>query len=179
MKTSAIIIAILFFSVSIQAQNKNVENTTKTTVTTVKVGDKVKKFVKKENVVKVQDIQLKDAKANTKNIEMKNSPVSVTSTTQITNPDGSTRTTSIDRSGYYMFNDTKYKVNLDPQGYTFNTEGLTKPYLLRKTSTNSFIYFNDGKVSVSYFDTDGNLIVETYNDQTDLVEYKKFILVKE
>ncbi len=179
MKTSVILLAILFFSINSQSQNKNVLNTTKTTVTTVKDGmGKNKKYVKKVNVVETQNIELKEAKSNTKNIEMKDSPVLVTTTTKITNPDGSTRTTSVDRTGYYTFDNKKYKVDLDAQGYKFIVEGVSKPLLLRKTSTNSYIYVNEGKVSVSYFDTYGNLIVETYNDKTDAVEYKKYELVK-
>ena len=178
MKTTVIIIAALFLSISGQSQNKNVLNTTKTTTTTIQDGGKAKKFVKKENVVETQQIELKDAKPNTLNVEMKNSPVMVTTTTQITNPDGSTRTTSVDRSGYYSADNTKYKIDLDAQGYTLISDNLTKPYLLRKTSTNSYIYVNEGKVAVSYFDTEGNLIIETYNDKTDAVEYKKFELIK-
>lgn len=178
MKTTVIMIAALFISISGYSQNKNVLNTTTTTTTTIKDGGKAKKFVKKENVVETQQIELKDAKPNTLNIEMKDSPVLVTTTTQITNPDGSNRTTSVDRSGYYLSDNTKYKVDLDAQGYTLISDNVAKPYLLRKTSTNSYIYVNEGKVAVSYFDIDGNLIIETYNDKTDTVEYKKYDLVK-
>lgn len=178
MKTTVILIATLLLSINGQSQNKNVLNTTKTTTTTIQDGGKAKKFVKKENVVETQKIELKDAKPNTLNVEMKESPVLVTTTTQITNPDGSTRTTAVDRSGYYLSDSKKFTVNLDAQGYTLISDETTKPYLLRKTSTNSYIYVNDGKVAVSYFDTDGNLIIETYNEKTDAVEYKKFDLIK-
>lgn len=178
MKTTVILIATLLLSINGQSQNKNVLSTTKTTTTTIQDGGKAKKFVKKENVVETQKIELKDAKPNTLNIEMKESPVLVTTTTQITNPDGSTRTTAVDRSGYYLSDSKKFTVNLDAQGYTLISDETTKPYLLRKTSTNSYIYVNDGKVAVSYFDTDGNLIIETYNEKTDAVEYKKFDLMK-
>ena len=179
MKTTMILIATLLISLNGQSQNKNVLNTTTTTTTTIKDGGKAKKFVKKENVVETQQIELKDAKPNTLNVEVKNSPVMVTTTTQITNPDGSTRKTSVDRSGYYVSNSSKYKVALDAQGYTLSTDdSATKPYLLRKTSTNSYIYVNEGKMAVSYFDIDGNLIIETYNDKTDTVESTKFDVVK-
>ena len=178
MKTTVILIATLLLSINGQSQNKNVLSTTKTTTTTIQDGGKPKKFVKKENVVETQKIELKDAKPNTLNIEMKESPILVTTTTQITNPDGSTRTTAVDRSGYYLSDSKKFTVNLDAQGYTLISDETTKPYLLRKTSTNSYIYVNDGKVAVSYFDTDGNLIIETYNEKTDAVEYKKFDLMK-
>ena len=178
MKTTMILIATLLISINGQSQNKNVLNTTTTTTTTIKDGGKAKKFVKKENVVETQQIELKEAKPNTLNVEVKNSPVMVTTTTQITNPDGSTRSTFVDRSGYYVSNNSKYKVALDAQGYTLSTDSTSKPYLLRKTSTNSYIYVNEGKVAVSYFDIDGNLIIETYNDKTDTVETTKFDVVK-
>ncbi len=178
MKASLIIIASLLFSITSQSQNNNVLNITKTTTTTVQDGGKAKKFVKKENVIETQKIELKDSKPNTLNIEMKESPVLVTTTTQITNPDGSTRTTAIDRSGYYLLADKKFKIDLDAQGYTVVSDNVTKPYLLRKTSTNSYIYVNEGKVALSYFDNEGNLIIETYNDKTDAVDYKKYDLVK-
>ena len=179
MKTSVILLAILSFSIHGQSQNKNVLSTTKTTVTTVKDGlGKNKKYVKKVNVVETQNIELKEAKSNTKNVEIKNSPVLVTTTTKITNPDGSTRTTSVDRTGYYTFENKKYKVDLDAQGYKFIPEGASKPYLLRRTSTNSYIYVNEGKDAVSYFDVGGNLIIESYNDKTDAVEFKKYVIIK-
>lgn len=180
MKAILIVIPALLLSLSGYSQNKNILNTTKTTTRTVKDGTgKDKVFVKKENVSEKQTIELKEASPNSKNIEMKDSPVAVTTTTQITNPDGSTRTTSIDRSGVYMSDNERYKVSLDAQGYRFSSSTSPKPFLLRKTSTNSYIYVNDGKVAMSYFDTEGNLVVETYNDKTDLVEYKKFTVVRE
>lgn len=179
MKTNPIIVAALLLSLSSQSQNKNVLSTTKTTITTVKDGiGKDKVFVKKENVQENQNIELKEAQSDTKNVEIKESPVSITKTTEITNPDGSTRTTSIDRTGYYLLDNSRYKIDLDAQGYTFTSEGIKKPYLLRKTSTNSYIYVNESKVAVSYFDKEGNLIIETYNDKTDSIETKKYTLVK-
>ena len=178
MKPAIILVTALLISLHGNSQNKNVLNTTKTTTTTVLDGGVAKKFVKKENVVETQKIELKDAKPNTLNVEVKESPVLVTTTTQITNPDGSTRTTTVDRSGVYTFENTKYKVGLDAQGYTLASDAATKPFLLRKTSTNSYIYVSQGTVAVSYFDIDGNLIIESYNEKTDAVEYKKYDLMK-
>ncbi len=106
MKTILFGISVIMCTLNSQAQNKNVQETTKSTVTTVKTSEGEKKFVKNENTTEVQNIELKDAKPNTLNIEMKDSPVSVVSTTQITNPDGSTRTVDVDRSSYYTYNGT-------------------------------------------------------------------------
>jgi len=130
MKTILFGISVIMCTLNSQAQNKNVQETTKSTVTTVKTSEGEKKFVKNENTTEVQNIELKDAKPNTLNIEMKDSPVSVVSTTQITNPDGSTRTVDVDRSSYYTYNGTKYKLTLDASGYTMSS-GNQKPALLR------------------------------------------------
>ncbi|WP_298223781.1 hypothetical protein [Flavobacterium sp.] len=178
MKTILLGVSVLLCSLNSIAQNKNVQETTKTTVTTVKSSDGEKKFVKNENTTEVQNIELKEAQPNTLNIEMKESPVSVTSTTQITNPDGSTRTVDVDRSSYYDMNGTQYKLALDASGYTM-TNGREKPALLRKTSTNSYIFRSKNKTAVGYFDTKGNLVLETYDDKSDKVSVETYSVVKQ
>jgi hypothetical protein len=178
MKIIPIICAVSLFSTGMFAQNKNVKDETKTTVTTVKTSEGEKKYVTKENVKEVQNIELKDAQPNTINVETKDSPVNVTTTTRITNPDGSVRTVDIDRSSYYSSNGQKYKVTSDPQGYSVYAEGK-KPALLRKTSTNSYIFRANDKTSLGFFDSEGNLVVEIYDDKSDTITTEKYILVKE
>ena len=177
MKTILFGIAVLLCSFNSIAQNKNVQETTKTTVTTVKASDGEKTFVKNENVKEVQNIELNEAKPNTLNIDMKASPVSVTTTTQITNPDGTTRTVDVDRSSYYASNGNQYKLALDASGYTLSS-GNSKPALLRKTSTNSYIYHTKNKMAIGYFDTNGNLILETYDDKSDRVSVETYNVIK-
>ena len=177
MKTILFGISVLLCSFTSSAQNKNVQETTKTTVTTVKASDGEKTFVKNENVKEVQNIELNEAKPNTLNIDMKASPVSVTTTTQITNPDGSTRTVDIDRSSYYSSNGTQYKLALDASGYTMSS-GNSKPALLRKTSTNSYIFRAKNKTAIGYFDTQGNLVLETYDDKSDRVTVETYNVIK-
>lgn len=177
MKTILLGISVLLCSFTSIAQNKNVQETTKTTVTTVKASDGEKTFVKNENVKEVQNIELNEAKPNTLNIDMKASPVSVTTTTQITNPDGTTRTVDVDRSSYYTSNGNQYKLALDASGYTLSS-GNSKPALLRKTSTNSYIYHTKNKMAIGYFDTNGNLILETYDDKSDRVSVETYNVIK-
>lgn len=178
MKTIFLTMTVFLFSLNSQAQNKNVQETTKTTVTTVKNSDENKKFVKKENVREVQNVELKEPKANTINVEMKESPVQVTAVTKVTNPDGSTRTVDVDRSSYYLSNGNKYKLVSDSSGYTM-MYGNEKPAVLRKTSTNSYVYKSKNKIAVGYFDTNGNLVLETYDDKSDKVTSETFVVVKE
>lgn len=175
MKTVFLSVITLLFSMNIEAQNTQTE--TKTTTLTKKDSDGEHKTVKKEVTKEVQKIELGQEKANTINIPTLDSPVMVTTTTKITNPDGSTRTVDVDRSSYYESSGNKYKLALDASGYVM-TYGNSKPALLRKTSTNSYIYRLKDKVAVGYFDTNGDLIIETYDDKLDKVTIQKFAVVK-
>jgi hypothetical protein len=178
MKTIIIGMIAFLFSLNSQAQNKNVKETTKTTVTTVSNSDGDKKFIKKENVREVQKVELKQESPNTLNIEMKESPIVATSVTKVTNPDGTTRTVDTDRSSYYLSNGTKYRLVSDKSGYTMSY-GDKKPALLRRTSTNSYVYRAKNKTSIGYFDTKGNLVLETYDDKTDKIVSETYVIVKE
>lgn len=180
MKILKLSLALFFVSITFQAQNKNVLKTTETTTTTIKDSDGEKVLVKKEETQEVQKIELQEAKANTINVEIKDSPVEVLKTTQITNADGSTRTVDIDRSGFYQgSNNMKYRVALDSRGYTLSSDATRRPALLRKTSTNTYIYRNRNSTAISYFDTDGNLVVESYDYRNDEVTTQKYLRVKQ
>ncbi|WP_395066505.1 hypothetical protein [Flavobacterium sp.] len=180
MKFISFTLLSFLFTIASVAQNKNVLKTSETTTTTIKDSDGEKKIVKKEDTQEIQKIELKDEKPNTLNIEMKETPVEVIKTTQITNADGTTRTVDVDRSGYYQGeNNTKYKIALDSQGYTLIYDANKKPDLLRKTSINTYIYRNKNTTAISYFDTDGNLVIETYNDKNDTVTTQKYLKIKE
>jgi len=178
MKTTALLLTAFLFSLNGQAQNQNVTNVTKTTVTTVKDSDGEKQIVKKQDVQEVQSIELQNADSKELNKDLKQTPVQVTSTTQITNPDGSTRTVDMDRSSYYESNGQKYQVQLDASGYTITSPQSKKPALLRKTSTNSYIYRTKDQTAIGYFDTNGNLVLETYDDKSDRVSIQTFTKVK-
>jgi len=56
--------AAVLCAVSIQAQNTNVTQTSKTTVTTVKDSDGEKKLVKEQNTTEAQDIKFKDTQGD-------------------------------------------------------------------------------------------------------------------
>ncbi len=173
-----ILIAVAFLlSINLEAQNVNRKVETTTTTRTKKDQNGTQKTVKNAVTKEVQNIELENAKANTSNIPMKDSPVMVTKTTTITNPDGSTRTVDIDRSAFYESDGNKYKLALDASGYLF-TFGDSKPALLRKTSTNSYIFRSENKTAIGYFDTNGDLNVEVYDDKSDKVTIEKFKVVK-
>jgi hypothetical protein len=176
----SILFGILFICATstINSQNKNVKDETKTTTTTVVDSKGEKTYVKKENTREVQNIELKEQEPKNINLDMKDSPVMVKSTTTITNPDGSTRTVDIDRSSYYLLNGKKYNVALDSRGYRILSEDNKEEAFLRKTSTNSFIYRNKNKIAIGYFDVEGNLILETYDPKTDTVSYEKYNVSK-
>ena len=179
MKAIVMAFALLFTSSTLIAQNKNVKDETKTTVTTVKTSDGEKKFIKKENTREVQNIELKEQSPKNINMDVKDSEISVQKTTTITNPDGSTRTVDIDRSSYYILDGQKYEVSLDSKGYRILSDDKKNEAFLRKTTTNSFIYRSKEKTAVGYFDTEGNLILETYDPKSDTVTFETYTVLKE
>ena len=178
MKTLMLATITLLFSMSSQSQNKNVQETTKTTVTTVTTSEGDKKYTTKENVKEVQNIEMNKEKANTLNIDAKNSPVMVTTTTKVINPDGTVRNTDVNRSSYYLSNGTKYQLVQDDLGY-YLVYGSKKPAVLRKTSTNNYFYKSGNKTAIGYFNTDGNLVIETYDNKTDKMITETYVVVKE
>lgn len=108
---------------------------------------------------------------------MKDSPVQVTATTKV-NVDGVSRVIDVERSAYYTLNGQKYQVAIDKSGYTMSIPNTKKAAVLRKTSNNNYIFRNKNKISIGYFDADGNLILETYDDKSDTIIIEKFDLEK-
>lgn len=178
MKNIILATMLLLFSMNIKAQIKNVKETTLTTTKTVNTPTGQKKYVEIENTKEVQKVELGAEKANTLNIPTKDSPTLVTTTTTNINPDGSTRTVDIERSSYYESNGNKFKLEPDPSGYILS-DGSSSASLLRKTSTNSYIFKSKDKTAVGYFDINGDLIVEIYDDKSDKVTIQKYRALKE
>lgn len=172
-----VILSTIAFLFSIQIEAQNTQTEVKTKTTTVKDSDGVHKTVKTEIITKDQKIVLGEESPNTINIPTVDSPVTVTKITKITNPDGTTRTVDIDRSSYYESNGKIYKLELDASGYVI-THGDMKPALLRKTSTNSYIFRSDNKTAIGYFDTEGDLVIEFYDDKLDIVNIEKYRVIK-
>lgn len=166
------------FSLNIHAQNKNVKSEIKTTTTTVNNSKGEKKSIKTQEVKEVQKIEFKDADSNVLNKDIKETPVQVTSITAIT-ADGITNIVDIDRSAYYELNGQKYQVAIDQNGYTvFLPDGKEKA-ILRKTSNNNYIYKAQSITSFGYFDSNGNLVLETYDDKTDKVTVTTYNIIKQ
>ena len=179
MKNQIIGVITLLITLTSQAQNTNVKDETKTTTTTVTNSNGEKTYVKKENTREVQNIELKEEKPNTLNIETKDSPIQVTTTTKITNPDGTTRTVDIDRSSYYILNGRKFNVTSYNNGYRLLSDDKKTTGLLRKTSTNTFIYRNGTKTAIGYFNINGDLVLENYNPKTDEITYETYKVIKQ
>lgn len=174
MKNTIKIAFALLISAGLQAQNTNVTNVTKKTVTTIKDSEGERKVVKEEKIQQRQKIELENGASDALNKDMKNSPVEIVSTTTITNPDGTTRTVSVDRSSSYEFNSTAYRLSLDPSGYVVTNTNNEKIGLLRATTTNSYIFRGEDSISIGYFDVNGNMVLETYDENSDQVTTRTF-----
>ncbi|WP_396179712.1 hypothetical protein [Flavobacterium sp.] len=175
MKNITTLAFALLLSVSIQAQNTNVTQVTKKTVTTVKDSDGTKQVVKEQNTTARQKVELENADSSTLNKDLKDSPVEMVSTTTVTNPDGTTRTVALDRSAIYQFNGSNYRLSLDPSGYVVTDSNNATVALLRATTNNSYIYRTKDSLSIVYFDINGNLVLESYDDNSDKVITRTFM----
>jgi subtilase family serine protease len=178
MKTIILSFAICVLTLNATAQIKNITEVSKTTITTTKDSDGEKQSIKKQDIKEVQNVELENPNSNALNKDMKPTQVDVTSKTQIINPDGSTRTVDLDRSSYYESNGKKVQLSLDANGYSMIMPETKTKTLLRKTSTNSYILKSKNKFAIGYFDTDGNLIIESYDDKSDRVSVETFKISK-
>lgn len=174
MKNIIYIVCLLILPLGLQAQNKNVTEVTKKTVKTIKDSEGERKVVKEQQIQQKQNIELENADSKSLNKDMKQTPVETISTTTITNPDGTTRTVAIDRSSAYQYESDNYILSLDPSGYIVTDANNVKIGLLRATSNNSYIFRGKNSTSIGYFDTNGNLVLETYDDQSDRVTTRVF-----
>lgn len=152
----------LLLSLGLQAQNQNKKTETVQTTTTVKDDKGEHKIVKKEEVKEVQNIELQAVPNGTLNTDIAPSATQATTTTTV-NVDGQERVVDVDHSAYYSYNGEKYHVLTDKSGYTLNSPNNVS--YLRRTSNNSYIYKNKDKFSVGYFDANGNLVLETYDEK--------------
>jgi hypothetical protein len=177
MKTLVIGIIALLFSINIQAQNKNVKSEVKTTIKTVNDSEGEKKIINTQEIKEVQNIEFKDANTNVLNKETKETPVQITKTTKISE-NGITKVIDIEHSAYYNLNGEKYQITADKEGYTVFFPVGTKAAILRKTSNNNYIYKSKNNTSYGYFDANGNLILESYNDKTDKVTVTKYEVIQ-
>ncbi len=178
MKFITLTIVAFLFSLNSQAQNQNVKSEVKTTITTIKDSEGEKKVIKSQEVKEVQNIELKDADSKALNKEIKDTPVQVTATTAIT-ANGITRIVDVDRSAYYNLNGEKYQVSISEMGYDVYLPNNKKAAILRKTSNNNYIYKSKNRTSFGYFDTNGNLILESYDDKTDKIIMETYSIIKQ
>ncbi|HEY0046027.1 MAG TPA: hypothetical protein VGB44_04865 [Flavobacterium sp.] len=166
--------AMLLFGGTVLAQNQNVTDISKTTTTTVRTSDGERQLVKKENVQEVQNVELQNAESNELNKDLKATPVQRTTTTEVTGPDGRTRMVDVDRSSYYTTANGKYRVVLDNTGYSLLSPDNKRAGVLRQTSNNNYIFRGKDKTAFGYFDANGNLVLETYDEKTDKVTVETY-----
>lgn len=167
MKALLFSVAALAFVTGATAQNTNVTDISKTTVTTVKDSDGEKKIITKEDVKEKQNIEFQNAESGELNKDMKATPVQVVETVTVTGPDGKTRVVDVDRSAYYSIGGAKYKVSPDNTGYTMTDATGKRAGLLRQMGNNTYIYRTGNQTSYASFDNSGNLVIQTYDDKTD------------
>lgn len=177
MKKALLTTAILFFGLTLSAQNTNVTKETKTTTVTVNNGERPKKIVKTEKKNEVQELKFKDADSKKLNKDLAPTPVMVNSSTVIST-DGTT-VAEINRSNFYTMNGNNYQLVTDNLGgYKIASPTDVNYGVLRKTSNNNYIFKSNDKISVAYFNQNGDLVVESYDDNSNGVTVETYSLQK-
>jgi hypothetical protein len=103
--------------------------------------------------------------------------VQVTALTTVS-ANGVTNSVELDRSAYYDLNGERYQVKLSESGYNVYQPSVKGTAVLRKTSNNNYIYSSNNRTSFGYFNTDGNLVLESYDPVTDKVTVETFMVVQ-
>lgn len=175
MKIAISSIMTLLFCFTINAQNKNVVKETKTTILKVNNGTPT---VKTEETEAVQAVET-EASTNHKNVrDVKNTPVQITKKVTLAK-DGKIVETLSSLSSLYSLNNKQYEFTSDGNGYKVGTAENGNLGILRKTPNNNWIYkTKDGGISFGFFDADGNLVLERYDENTDNVVVETFTFMK-
>lgn len=176
MKTLILSTLTFLFTIGMYSQNTNVQSEEKIVTTTIKDSKGEHKIVKKETTNEVQDIKFENPNSPKTNKDMIPTPVKVTTTNEVI-VDGETKYVDVDHSSYYNLDGTKYEIKSDNKGYVLlNREKKSANGVLRKTSNNNYVFRSKNKVSVGYFDANGNLVLETYDPKTDSMILEKYIV---
>ncbi|VXC20093.1 conserved exported hypothetical protein [Flavobacterium sp. 9AF] len=176
MKNVLLTSVFLLATLSISAQNKNVQKETEIVTTTIKDSKGEKKIVKTVETKEVQNVELEMSEQKGINIPMKEeAKVNVTTTTKL-NVDGETKFIDVDRSAYYNSNGHKYQIVQKGNGYSLLNNSNKETGVLRKTSNSNYIFRSKDKVSFGYFDNEGNLVLETFDYKKDKITMEKYVV---
>ena len=178
MKKIFVTAILLAFGLTANAQVKQQQVTKESTTKRVTVDDGTtpKTIQRTESTETRQNIELQDAESNKLNKDVKPTPVQVQKSTTISGTGIPTQ--EIDRSSYYSFNGRNYQFSSDNSGYRIASPDNTNYGVLRKLSNGNYIYRTKDKVSVGYFDENGNFVVETYDDKSDRITVETYTRVQ-
>lgn len=165
------------FTVSAQVDQKQVTKESTTRTVTVDNGETKRQVSKTERTEAVQDIKLQNAESKQLNKDIAPTPVKVEKTTTISGTGIPTQ--EIDRSSYYSFNGRNYQFRSDNSGYRISSPDNTNYGVLRRLSNGNYIYRTNDRVSVGYFDENGNFVVETYDHNNDRITVETYTRVKQ
>jgi len=177
MKNFAITI-LLAVGLSATAQvNQNVTKESTTTTVTVNDGTGTpKKLVKTKNTEATSELELKDANSKKLNKEAYETAPQVTSSTSVVRDEGFNA--RIGQISNYQMGGADYTFVTDKGGYRITTADNKEYGKIRKTSNGQYIFRTSNATSVGYFTSQGDFVVETYDDKADGVTVQTFSKVR-
>ncbi len=163
---------------STYAQDKKpvdkMEETETTTTTVNKNGKKVSENTVKVTTKKEQEIKTVQRKGNTPDGDKIDTPVKVTKTIEI-NSDSDPFYDVKDKVVYYSHNDEKITFSSDNNGFLMSSPNHG-PYGEARISASKHFYLMKikGQPGVGYFDSNGNFIVEYYDNSKDVMVMESY-----
>lgn len=184
MKKVILSILALVVSFNVIAQEKPKEVKEETEVKTVKINDGEKISEKKVKVVTREEahVELDEKDAQKVNQSRVDSNVKVKKTVSVDN-DSDNNYDTLSTVTYCKLGDNNYRLTPNEIGFdiAFNHDASTFEKVGTAVSSGSKgHYIVNGKSynGIGYFDNDGNLIVEYYNSNKNMVETKTYIIKK-
>lgn len=177
MKNLAITILLALGFAATAQVNQNV--TKESTTTVVKVNDgtgQPKKLVKTKNTEAVNQIEIKDADSKKLNKEVAEGTPVVTSSVTVERDSGFNA--KVGQISNYQMGGNDYIFVSDKLGYRIATADNKDYAKLRRTSNGQYIYKTATATSIGYFNSDGNFVVETYDDKADGITVETYTKVQ-
>ena len=177
-------LAVLVISTSAFAQNKNKEVKEETKVKTTKIKDNEKtvenkiKVITRENSEVVLD-KKDEFKTNQQRIQ---SPSKVEKMVLIDNDDDMAYDL-ITKDTYYKLGNEKYVFMPNKKGFDIAFDNNEDKFVkmgkaIHAHKSDHFIIKDKNKTGIGFFDSEGNFMVQFYNDSNDKIESKTYYMSK-
>lgn len=164
-----------------QEKPKNVSEETTVKTTKTNDGSKITESKVKVTTREEQNIEFEEGDKNKTDKDIIETPVKVTNTLEVDNDKDQYYDSKVEIS-HYEYDGHKYNFSKDENGFLITTDAndntLNIGNAIRASRENHYLFRDENRTGVGYFNKEGNFAVEYYNPNTGTLEKEVFILVK-